>query len=633
MEKTITTTPRLIRSHANQYPDIPVLLFYDEIVSYKDLDERSERVAAFFEEKGIQKGDIISFMLGNTPSFFYTLFGIQKTGAIASPVSCWWQAEEVTFLVNDCKPKVIVIDPEYVQIISQIKDKIPSVEHIIVNAPQNKELDFDHISLPGIIEEYKGKTFNGIEPEPHDCASIMYTSGTTGTPKGVLLTHKGVIFGSDQKQGHVPIDPGEKILCVLPLFHSGGLNDLAFTTLYSAATIVLRRNFSASEFWECVEKYKVNGFYVVPTMWNILLRAPESDSVDTSSLRIGLSGAAPIPPAQLAECEKRFNTPILEAYGVTENTGGVTANMENKKKFGSVGTAFSGIKVKIFDENGISLLPGEAGEIVIKGDTVMKGYFNNPKATRQTIRDGWLYTGDVGYLDEEGFLFIVDRIKDMIIRGGVNVYPKEIEEGISGHPLVNEVSVIPEAHDIYGQVPKACVVLQRGATCAKEEIISFCKERMAGYKVPEKIEFRAGLPLSAVGKVLKKNLILELEEEKSADPVPCAPLFEGMIKRFLPDKAAGVRAGVSYNITGKGGGLWTVNIDESTIAITRKILKDPRVYIVARDCDYFDVATGKLDGLTAVLTGKMKIEGDINFMGEFKGMFAPIENDSIKSTQ
>ena len=376
MEKAITTTPQLIRSPANQYPDIPVLLFYEEIVSYKDLDDRSESVAAFLEEKGIQKGDIISFMLGNTPSFFYTLLGIQKTGAIASPISCWWQAQEVTFLVNDCKQKALVIDPEYAQIISQIKDKIPSVEHIIINAPQNKELDFDHISLPGIIEESRGKIFKGLEPAPDECACIMYTSGTTGTPKGVLLTHRGVIFGAEQKQGHIPIDPGEKILCVLPLFHSGGLNDLAFVTLYSAATIVLRRNFSISEFWECVEEYKVNGFYVVPTMWNILLRAPEADSMDTSSLRIGLSGAAPIPPVQLAECEKRFNTPILEAYGVTENTGGVTANMENKKKLGSVGTAFSGIRVEIFDEKDTCLSPGEIGEIVMKGDTVMKGYFN-----------------------------------------------------------------------------------------------------------------------------------------------------------------------------------------------------------------------------------------------------------------
>ena len=626
MENNITTAAQLIRSHAEEYPDIPALLFYDETITYRDLDDRSEALAAFLEEKGIKKGDIVSFMMGNTPSFFYTLLGIQKTGAIASPVSCWWQADEVKFLVNDCKPKALVIDPEYAQIVSQIRDKAPSIEHIIINAPENSDLDFDHSTLPGIIEEYKGKTFKGVEPAPDDCASIMYTSGTTGTPKGVLLTHKGVIVGAKLKQEHVPIKVAERILCVLPLFHSGGLNDLAYTTLYSAATIVLRRNFSASEFWQCVEQYKVNGFYVVPTMWNILLRTPEADSVDTSSLRIGLSGASPIPPAQLSECEKRFKVPILEAYGVTENTGGVTANMEGKRKFGSVGTAFSGIKVKIFDDNDNEVPTGEIGEIAVKGDTVMKGYFNKPKATNQTIRDGWLYTGDVGYLDEEGFLFIVDRIKEMIIRGGVNVYPKEIEAVISGHPLVSEVSVIPEAHEIYGQVPKACVVLKRGETCSQEEILSFCRNRIADYKVPEKIEFRAGLPLSAVGKVLKKNLIQEIEEEKEADPVPCAPLFDGMVKRFLPDRAKGVTASVSYNITGKGGGLWTVTVDNSTIRLTQEILKSPRVYIVARDCNYFDVATGRLDGLTAVLTGKMKIEGDINFMAEFKEMFSPLKN-------
>ena len=298
--------------------------------------------------------------------------------------------------------------------------------------------------------------------------------------------------------------------------------------------------------------------------------------------------------------------------------------MEGKRKYGSIGTPFSGIQVEIFGENGEPLSPGEVGEIVVKGDTVMKGYYNSPEATAETIKDGWLYTGDVGYKDDEGFLFIVDRKKDLIIRGGVNVYPKEIENVIATHPAVDMVAVIPESHDKYGQVAKACIILKRGEICSEEEIMGFCKEKMADYKVPERIVFRAGMPKNAVGKVVKKDLITELEEELTAEPVPVAHFFEGMKDRFIPEKAKGVDATVSYHITGKGGGKWTITIKDGEMTLSEEVLKTPRVYIVARDSAYHDIVTGKLDGITAVVTGKMSIEGDINFMAEFRGMFKPL---------
>jgi len=624
MDRNILTTTDLVKRNAEEYPDIPFLYFYDEVVTYKDLDSATDLFAAYLQENGIAKGDIVSLMMGNTPNFFYTFFGAHKAGAIGGPISCWWQAPEVEFLVNDSKPKVLVMDPEYAQIVSAIKEKIPSVEKIVINSSAPMDLDYPHDYLPEILKGSPRKPDVASLPTKEDVASIMYTSGTTGKPKGVLLTHKGILFGAKIKIGHLPVNPAERILCVLPLFHSGGLNDLSFPTIYAGATIVLRRNFSATEFWECVERYKVNGFYIVPTMWNILLRTPEADTIDTSSLRLGVSGAAPIPPEQLDECEQRFNVPIMEGYGSTENSGGISANMENKRKYGSIGTGFEGSEVKIFNENGEEQSAGEIGEIVVKGDTVMKGYFNNPEATTETIRDGWLYTGDVGYVDSEGFLFIVDRIKDMIIRGGVNVYPKEIENVIANHPKVDSVAVIPEAHDKYGQVAKACIILKLGETCTGEEILDFCKKNMADYKVPEYYEFRASLPKNAVGKVVKKDLIRELEEERTAEAVPVGHFFEGMKDRFLPEKAKGVDATVSYHITGKGGGQWTVSVQDGSMTLTEEVLQTPRVYMVARDKDYHDIVTGKLDGLTAVLTGKMNIEGDVNFMAEFREMFKPI---------
>jgi acyl-CoA synthetase (AMP-forming)/AMP-acid ligase II len=279
------------------------------------------------------------------------------------------------------------------------------------------DLDFPHESLSGIIDGFPGNAASHPCPAPEDVAAVLYTSGTTGKPKGVMLTHGNVMATAYAKTEHVPIEPGERALCVLPLFHSGGLNDLAFPCIYRGATIILRQRFSASEFWDCVEQYKVNAIYIVPTMWNILLKAPEADWVDTSSLRFGVSGAAPIPPEQLRECEERFGIPILEGYGSTENTGGITVNQLGKSKWGSVGTALPGFDVRIYDDEGQSLPPERVGEIVVKADTVMKGYLNRPEATSETIQNGYLYTGDVGYMDKEGYLYIVDRKREVIIRG------------------------------------------------------------------------------------------------------------------------------------------------------------------------------------------------------------------------
>ncbi|MCP4752389.1 MAG: AMP-binding protein, partial [Proteobacteria bacterium] len=624
MKPISKTTVALTQYNAEVNPGIPFLIFYDETITYKELDERTNAVANFLIEKGIGKGDIVSFMLGNNPGFFDTFLGIQKTGAVAGPVSCWWQADEVEYLVNDSRPKALVVDPEYVGIVDEIKDRIPSVETIIVNSAAPMDVDFPHETLGTIIGTYPKQLREVAAPEEDDTASLMYTSGTTGQPKGVMLSHKGVVYGAEIKKRLVPAEPGDRTLCVLPLFHSGGLNDLAIPSMSIGATIVLRRNFSAAEFWECVEKYRINGFYIVPTMWNILLRVPEASSIDTSSLKFGLSGAAPIPPEQLDECEKRFQVPIIEAYGSTENSGGITSNKLDSRKHGSIGKEIDGIDVRIFGETGGELADGEIGEIVTRGDTVMKGYFKNPQATADTIKDGWLYTGDLGYRDKDGFFFIVDRKKDMIIRGGVNVYPKELENIIGTHPKVAHVAVVPEPHDKYGQVAKACIVPNRGETMTEKEVREFCLKKMAEYKVPAIFIFREGLPTNPVGKVIKKDLLIELEEEVNAEAVPVAHLFEGMLDRFIPEQAKGVEATVSYTITGKGGGKWTVTIKDGKMTISQGILKEPRVYIVAKDADYHDIATGKIDGITAVMTGKMKIEGDVNFMAELREMMKPL---------
>jgi len=621
----VNTLRDLVKRNREQYPDSTFLNFYDEVVTFKDVDERSSAFANYLLALGIKKGDVVSYMLGNSPYYFYVFLGITKIGAVAGPISCWWQAPEVEYLTGDSRPRVLIMDAEYVHIVSAIKDKMPSVEKIVVNAPANMELDYEHDSLPDIIEKGSGELKEEISIEGIDTALIIYTAGTTGKSKGVLITHRGLLLGAEIKTKNIPVDHGDVALCVLPLFHMGGLGDLSIPSMYRGVTIVLRRNFSASEFWDCVEKYKVNAFYIVPTMWNILLRVPESKTVDTTSLRFGISGAAPIPPEQLKECEERFHVPILEAYGATENSGGITANLMDKRKAGSIGLPFPGIEVKIFDDDDRELNTGEVGEIVVKGDTVMKGYYNMPEATEETLKNGWLHTGDIGYVDKDGFFFIVDRKKEMIIRGGVNIFPKELEAIIYTHPKVQEVAIIPESHDKYGQVAKACVVLKRGETATEEDIREFCRKNMAVYKVPEHIIFREGLPTSAVGKVLKRELVKQLEEEESAEPVPVSHFFEEMPGRFIPEKAEGIDATISYNVTGKGGGKWTIRIKDRKMTLEEGILVEPTVYLLARDKDYHDIVTGKLDGATAVVTGKLKIEGDVTFMAKLREMMKPLK--------
>jgi acyl-CoA synthetase (AMP-forming)/AMP-acid ligase II/putative sterol carrier protein len=623
MSRKVETTCELVRRNAAEYPDTPFLNFYDEIITYQALEERTNAFANYLLEKGVGRGDVVSYMLGNSPAVFDVLLGAQKIGAIAGPISCWWQANEVEYLVNDSRSKVLLADPEYVPIVAEIADRTPSVEQILVNAPSAVDLGRPHEGLPQVLAEYALGPPRVEPPRPGDTAALMYTSGTTGKPKGVMLSHRGVLAGARIKTERVPISPGDRGLCVLPLFHSGGLNDLAFPTIYRAATIVLRRNFSASEFWDCIERYRINVFYIVPTMWNILLRATESSTVDTSSVRFGLSGAAPIPPEQLEECKERFGVPILEGYGLTESSGGIAANTLERSKYGSVGLPFEGLELRVFDPDQKPQPAGQIGEIVVRGDILMKGYWGRAEATAETIVDGWLYTGDLGYLDDDGFVFIADRKKEMIIRGGVNVYPKEIENAIAEHPAVSAVAVIPEAHDKYGQVAKACVVRVRGEPLEEEELRDFCAGRLAGYKVPEAFVFRASLPRNAIGKVVKKQLARELEEEAQADPVPVGHLFEGMVDRFIPAKAEGVDASVSYQITGGGGGGWTVRIKDRTVTVTEEILASPTVYIVASDRSYHDVATGKLDSVTAVVTGKMAVEGEVAFMAKFREMFRP----------
>ncbi len=284
--------------------------------------------------------------------------------------------------------------------------------------------------------------------------------------------------------------------------------------LHTGATVVLRRNFSASEFWECIEKYRVTGIYGVPTIYHILLQLDESKTVDASSLRFGVIGAAPTPIELINEFERRYDMKIIEGYGLTENSGGACLTpTEGVRKVGSAGVPFEGVEIRIFDESDGELPAGATGEIVVRSDGVMKEYWNKPEETARTLHGGWLHTGDMGRLDEDGYLYIVDRKKEMIIRGGENIYPKEIEDTLYTHPKISEVAVIGVPDAKYGEEVMACVVPQEGTDVTSEAVIEFCKQNMASYKVPRYVKFMDYIPKNVIGKVTKKELKKQVLEE------------------------------------------------------------------------------------------------------------------------
>ena len=492
------------------FGDQPAVLFYDRTITYRDIDKASDRVAATLDHMGVKGGEIVSMMMNNSPEFYAVFFGIQKAGAVAGPVNCWWQTGEVEYLLNDSGTKIFFVDGDYLHQVEALKGKT-GVEKLIVNEAENSPEGAAKLEE---ILSAAGEKPPSPKVTPESPCAILYTSGTTGKPKGALLTHKNLMFAGRAKSRAADVKDGDRALCVLPLFHGAGLLDLSMPCLYSGATVVLRKNFSATEFWGLIEEHKVTGIYGVPTIYHILLQLEESKTVDASSLRFGVIGAAPTPIELINEFEGRYNMRIIEGYGLTENSGGACLTpTEGDRKVGSAGVAMESVEMKIFDENDSELPSGEIGEIVMRGDGVMKEYWRKPEETTRAMRGGWLHTGDMGRIDDDGWLFIVDRKKEMIIRGGENIYPKELEDVLYAHPKISEVAVIGVPDKKYGEEVMACIVPQSGANLTEEETISFCKDNMASYKIPRHVKFLDYIPKNIIGKVTKKELKQQILEE------------------------------------------------------------------------------------------------------------------------
>lgn len=505
----------LVENQAEKYQDKIFLYWKDTTVSYKQLNELSNRVANFLYDLGIRKGDKVSVYLPNMPEYVYLYLGIPKLGAVTGPVNALFKAREVKFVVGHSEAKAIVTIPEFMEIVNEIKEDLPNLKHVIViGDPVENTINFWELMEKASVEAPPEVNIK----EKKDIATIIYTSGTTGFPKGVLQTHFNIRRNAEMLQNFLKASEDFRFMLILPLFHVNAQIVTVMTPFLIGASCILTPGFSAQTHWETVAKYKASTFSAVPTVLSILLRMPH-ENLDLSSLEFVVCGAAPLPIEVFREFENTFNCKIVEGYGLTEGTCVSSVNplpteSEDRRKIGSIGLPIRGNKMRIVDDNGNKVPPNTKGEITVKGDNVMKEYFKNPEANAETLKNGWLYTGDIGHMDEDGFFFITDRKKDMIIRGGENIYPREIEEVLYAHPAVSLATVIGVQDKIYGELPKAFIVLKEGESISPEEIIDYCKMNLADFKIPKYVEFRDSLQTTSTGKIMKQPL-REEEEAKA----------------------------------------------------------------------------------------------------------------------
>lgn len=526
---------KFLEESARKYPAHTALLFFGRRLSYGELWEAVLRFANALEQLGVRKGDRVALMLPNCPQFVIAFYGALRIGAVVVGLNPLYTARELELMLNDSGSSTLILlrslFPRYREvagstavrrvIVTGIEDYLPWPKSWLYPLKARREGTWVELRpdpnlywFRRLLKKYSPQPARvSIDPK-EDVALLLYTGGTTGLPKAAMLTHFNLVANCLQVKSWMPSlqEATEVIQGVLPFFHSYGLTTVLNLGVAIAATIVLQPRFVLEEVLRSTARYGVTLFPGVPTMYVAINTSAHVKRYNLHSIRLCISGAAPLPVEVAQAFERLTGARLVEGYGLSEASPVTHTNpLFGQRKFGSIGLPLPDVDAQIVDESGRPLPPGEIGELIVYGPNVMKGYWNRPEETAQALRDGWLYTGDMAKMDEEGYFYIVDRKKDLIIVGGFNVFPREVEEVLFEHPKVKEAVVAGVPDPYHGEIVKAYVVLREGERASEQELIEFCKERLAPYKVPKRVEFRSELPKSMVGKVLRRML---LEEER-----------------------------------------------------------------------------------------------------------------------
>jgi len=493
----------MLQATADHLPNKPALICDEETLTYGELRHRVLSLSYHLQKMGVQKGDRVALLFPNCIEMAVSYYACAAIGAIAVPLNNRLTGKDLIYILNDCGAGVLAVGYQFWDVSQAIRPDLILVKEFIYAGPERKmEAHF----FDDLLRATASPAFPDLDPE--DTATIMYTSGTTGLPKGAMMTHRNIFTNARNCGAMLTYTEKDITLIVVPLFHVTGLNSQLVAFIYIGGTCVIMKAYKTAEMIQAIERHKITVLFNVPTMYVLMLINETLKDTDISSLRMAAYGGAPMDRETIVALKERLGMDLYNAYGLTESSSLTTVlpACDAVRKAPSVGLPVTGVQVKTLDPGGKETPPGEAGELLIKGPNIVRGYFNQPEATRKSIVAGWLHTGDVARIDDEGYVFIVDRIKDMIVRGGENIYSNEVESVLNSHPKVLESAVVPEPHHIFGEVVKAFVVLRPEAVATSEEIIEYCRRTIADYKVPASVVFLDELPRNPGGKVVKNRL-------------------------------------------------------------------------------------------------------------------------------